>query len=151
LGIDFRRIDGIELDVENGAIDSDGEIFHLHKGLLNVAFLEENNDYSETILPLFERSIIDPESPALNEDGDFPEFDLNIIYNTELIKRLNLSIDKSSEVVFNENKLKKTDISESELDFWEDNDNLLKNTINNSQNNLKKKNKSLSFKFGSVD
>jgi hypothetical protein len=151
LGIDFRRIDGIELDVENGALDSDGEIFHLHKGLLDVAFVEENNECSETILPLFERSLIDPESPALNEDGEFPEFDLNVIYNTELIKRLNLGIDKSSDIILNQKKLKKTDISDSELDIWGTDENSSKYAHNDSPNSLKIKNKSISFKSGSVD
>jgi hypothetical protein len=60
----------------------------LHKGLLDVIFLPELLDNFETCLPIFERSLIDPESPALNEDGEFPEFDLNVIYNTENVKTL---------------------------------------------------------------
>jgi hypothetical protein len=57
---------------------------------MDVAFLPENNILSDASLPLFERSLVDPESPALNEDGEFPEFDLNVIYNTEILRRLNL-------------------------------------------------------------
>ncbi|WP_347220254.1 hypothetical protein [Chryseobacterium sp.] len=41
-------------------------------------------------MPLFEKSIIDPESPALNEDGEFPEYDLNIIYGTYDINTVKL-------------------------------------------------------------
>jgi len=36
---------------------------------------------------------MDPESPALNEDGEFPEFDINVSYNSEIIKRLNIKLD----------------------------------------------------------
>jgi hypothetical protein len=50
----------------------------------------EGLDLFDTSLPLFERSLIDPESPALNEDGEFPENDLNVSYNSEILKRLNL-------------------------------------------------------------
>jgi hypothetical protein len=65
-------VDGLEYDVDFGALDSDGEIFHLNKGLLDIAHLPENLDVFETNLPLFERSLLDPKSPALNEDGEFP-------------------------------------------------------------------------------
>ncbi len=37
----------------------------------------------DTTLPLFEKSLVDPESPALNEDGEFPEFDENVQYSVE--------------------------------------------------------------------
>ncbi len=84
----IRRLDGLEFDEHLGALDSDGEIGHLHKGLLDVAMLPENSEILETTLPLFERSIIDPESPALNEDGEFPENDLNLVYSTYDINTL---------------------------------------------------------------
>ena len=47
-------------------------------------------DINETTLPLFEKSLVDPESPALNEDGDFPEYDLNIVYSTADIANIKL-------------------------------------------------------------
>ena len=72
----------MEFDDNLGALDSDGEIGHLHKGIDNVVHLPELVDISETTLPLFEKSLIDPESPALNEDGEFPEYDLNLVYST---------------------------------------------------------------------
>lgn len=78
----IRRVDGVEFDEDFGMLDSEGEIGHLHKGLRDVIFTPDNVDIFDTTLPLFEKSLIDPESPALNEDGEFPEFDLNLIYST---------------------------------------------------------------------
>lgn len=86
----IRRIDGIEFDDNFGAFDSDGEIAHLHSGLQEVVFTPDNEDIFDTSLPLFEKSLIDPESPALNEDGEFPEFDLNLIYSTYDVNKVKL-------------------------------------------------------------
>jgi hypothetical protein len=60
---------------------------------MDVVNLPEGLDIYETSLPLFERSLLDPENPALNEDGEFPEFDINISYNSEILKRLNLNLN----------------------------------------------------------
>lgn len=64
-------------------MDPYGPATHLHGGWENVVFPEEDVDVFDTTLPLFEKSLVDPESPALNEDGEFPEFDENVQYLVE--------------------------------------------------------------------
>lgn len=86
----IRRVDGLEFDDTLGVLDSDGEIGHLHKGIDNVAHLPELMEINDTTLPLYEKSLIDPESPALNEDNEFPEYDLNIVYSTADIVNVKL-------------------------------------------------------------
>lgn len=75
----FRRVD----DLPEGILDPYGPATHLHGGWENVVFPEEDVDVFDTTLPLFEKSLVDPESPALNEDGEFPEFDENVQYLVE--------------------------------------------------------------------
>jgi hypothetical protein len=83
-------VDRLEYDVDFGALDSDGEIFHLNKGLLDIAHLPENLDVFETNLPLFERSLLDPGHRHLTKTVNF-EFDINVEYNSEIVKRLNFN------------------------------------------------------------
>lgn len=94
----FRRVDGSGYDKRTGILDSDGELSHLLKGFSNVVNIAEGLDIYETSLPLFERSLVDPESPALNEDGEFPEYDINVIYNSEIKKRLNF-LKRSTDII----------------------------------------------------
>lgn len=75
----FRRID----DLPEGILDFYGPATHLHGGIENIIFPIEDNEIFETTLPLFEKSLVDPESPAFGEDGEFPEFDENVLYNVE--------------------------------------------------------------------
>ena len=101
----FRRIDGMEHE-DLGFLDSDSELFHLHKGLTDVVFKNEDYDNFNCDLPTFEKNTIDPEDAALNEDGTFPEDDLNLYFDN-----FSSVIDK----VVNSNQISNLFIESSEL------------------------------------
>jgi hypothetical protein len=125
---------------------------------MDVVNLPEGLDIYETTLPLFERSLIDPENPALNEDGEFPEFDINISYNSEILKRLNLNLNYISKNYKHNNMsskrytyIDKHGFRPQGSDYESLYSELIKEDSFDNINNNNDFNRSFSFKIGNID